>query len=61
MSTKSPTTYKVAELLHKLGWNCPCDAQFARLDAAIGDGRLLNALFGAESIIRDQIAAGKSP
>ena len=53
----SPTTHRVAALLHSLGWSSPNDAQWGKLDAAIANGRLVAALFSAERDLRDELAA----
>jgi hypothetical protein len=56
---KSPTTRKVADVLHRIGWSAPNDAQLARLDEVIGNGELLAALFHGEKMVRDSMTAQK--
>lgn len=55
----SPTTNRVADLLISLGWRSDCDAQWANLDMAIGNGKLVSALFSAEQQLRDVLSAQK--
>ena len=59
MSKISPTTQYVADLLYQLGWRSPLDAQHTNLDDALRDGRLVKALFSAETTLRDFIDAGE--